>query len=306
VISTGKKALVVMAAGLGSRYGGLKQLDPVGPHGETLLDYSVFDSRRAGFTRVVFVIRRDIEKPFRETVGRRYEEQVDVAYAFQELGDLPAGFTLPEGREKPWGTAHAVLATEGQVDCPFAAANADDFYGPHSYRTLSAFLDEAAAESDLYAVVGFHLGVTLSDHGGVARAVCEASPDGFLRHIVEVLGLTKVEGGARAPDGSGGFRHFAANTPVSLNLWGFTPSVFPKLRQAFAEFLAVRGQDPRAEFYLPDALGGLIAAGAARVRLLSTPDPWFGMTHRADLPHVKGRLRALHAAGAYPERLFAA
>jgi Nucleotidyl transferase len=303
---SGAKALLVMAAGLGSRYGGLKQIDPVGPGDETLLDYSVFDACRAGFTRVVFVIRRDIEKPFRETVGRRYEDRMDVGYVFQEKGDLPAGFGLPKDREKPWGTAHAVLAAEKEVASPFAAANADDFYGPHSFRALSEFLDEAAAHSDLYAVVGFRLGVTLSDHGEVARAICEVSPDGFLRHVFEVLGLERAEGSARAPDGKGGFRYFPADTPVSLNLWGFTPSVFPKLRRVFAEFLAARGTDPRAEFYLPDAVGALIAAGEARVRVLPTPDPWFGLTHRADLPEVKARLRALHDAGAYPERLFAA
>jgi hypothetical protein len=300
------KALLVMAAGIGSRYGGLKQIDPVGPSGETLLDYSVFDALRAGFTRLVFVIRRDIEKAFRAAVGRRYESRVDVAYAFQSLDALPAGFAVPEGRTKPWGTAQAVLAAERLVNTPFAAANADDFYGAHSFRTLSAYLDEAAAADDLYAVVGFRLGVTLSDHGGVARAVCEATPDGFLHHIVEVLGLEGAEGGARAPDGKGGFRSYAAETPVSLNLFGFTPPVFPKLRESFARFLTDRGHDLKAEFYLPDALGGLIARGEARVRLLATPDPWFGMTHREDASAVRERLLALHAGGAYPATLFPA
>jgi hypothetical protein len=295
-----------MAAGMGSRYGGLKQIDPVGPGGETLLDYSVFDALRAGFSRVVFVIRRDIETPFRKAVGRRYEAKTDVAYAFQEVEDVPPGFSVPEGRTKPWGTAQAVLAAESVVSSPFAAANADDFYGAHSFGVLSSFLDEARAATDLYAMVGFRLGVTLSDHGSVARAVCEASSDGFLSHVVEVLGLERADGGARAPDGQGGFRHFAADTPVSLNLWGFTPSVFPKLRDRFAAFLDARGSDPASEFFLPDALGSLIARGEARVRLLSTPDPWFGMTHRADTPYVSERLRGLHAEGAYPEHLFAA
>ncbi len=294
-----------MAAGMGSRYGGLKQIDPVGPTGETLLDYSVFDARRAGFARLVFVIRRDIETAFREAVGRRYEGEMDVAYAFQSLEDLPAGFKLPSDRRKPWGTAQAVLVAEDQVGTPFAAANADDFYGPRSFEALSAFLDDAAKATDLYAVVGFRLGVTLSEHGPVARAVCEAAPDGTLRHIVEVLGLERHGDGVRAPDGKGGFRQYSTDTPVSLNLWGLTPSAFPKLREGFAEFLAHRGKDPKAEFFLPDALGRLIARGEARVRLLSSPDPWFGMTHRADVPHVSARLRALHADGAYPERLFA-
>jgi hypothetical protein len=300
------KALLVMAAGMGSRYGGLKQLDPVGPGGETLLDYSVFDARRAGFTRVVFVIRRDIETAFREAVGRRYEGEIDVAYAFQSLADLPPGRDLPKARVKPWGTAQAVLAAASVIDSPFAAANADDFYGPRSFAVLSSFLDETAGAGDLYAVVGFRLGVTLSNHGAVARAVCEATQDGTLRHIVEVLGLEKDDGGARAPDGKGGFRRYSADTPVSLNLWGLHPSAFSKLRDGFSRFLATRGQDPTAEFYLPDALGELIARGEALVRLLSTPDPWFGMTHRADVPYVSKRLRALHREGAYPQRLFAA
>lgn len=293
-----------MAAGMGSRYGGLKQIDPVGPGGETLLDYSVFDALRAGFSRVVFVIRRDIEKAFREAVGRRYESKADVAYAFQELADLPPGFSVPKDRVKPWGTAQAVLAAERVVTSPFAAANADDFYGAHSFAALSSFLDEAASASDLYAMVGFRLGVTLSEHGSVARGICETSGDGFLAHVEEVLGLEGAEGGARAPDGAGGFRHFPADTPVSLNLWGFTPSVFPKLRERFSAFLAARGADLRAEFFLPDALGTLMSRGEARVRVLATPDPWFGLTHPADAPSVRARLLALHAEGAYPERLF--
>jgi hypothetical protein len=291
---------------MGSRYGGLKQIDPVGPSGETLLDYSVFDALRSGFARVVFVIRRDIEGAFRETVGRRYESRVDVAYAFQTLEDVPPGFPVPPGRAKPWGTAQAVIAAERHLDSPFAAANADDFYGGQSFRLLSAFLEEAVSEDDLYAVVGFRLGLTLSAHGGVARAVCEGTRDGFLAHIVEVLGLEKANGDVRAPDGTGGYRRYPADTPVSLNLWGFTPSIFGKLKESFAEFLAARGADPKAEFYLPDAVGGLVARGRARVRLLTTPDPWFGMTHRADAPEVSARLRALHAEGVYPERLFAA
>lgn len=291
---------------MGSRYGGLKQIDPVGPGGETLLDYSVFDALRAGFTRVVFVIRKDIEKAFREAVGRRYEAKADVAYAFQEIADVPSGFSVPKDRTKPWGTAQAVLAAESVVTSPFAAANADDFYGAHSFLALSSFLDKAAATSDLYAIVGFRLGLTLSDHGSVARAVCEAGDDGFLRHLEEVLGLEKAEGGARAPDGADGFRHFPADTPVSLNLWGFTPSLFAKLRERFAAFLAARGGDLRSEFFLPDAVGSLMTSGDARVQLLSTPDPWFGLTHPADAPTVRARLLALHAQGAYPEPLFAA
>jgi hypothetical protein len=295
-------SVLVMAAGLGTRYGGLKQIEPVGPAGETLLDYSLFDARRAGFGRIVFVIRRDIEAAFRDVVGRRYEVLCDVKYAFQSLEDLPAGFAVPEGRAKPWGTGQAVLAGEGVVDGPFAVVNADDFYGRSSFEALLSFL-VSAPPPDLQALVAFRLDRTLSPHGPVARGLCEVGLDGLLRGVVEVTGLERAEGGVRASTGDG-VRTFTGDEPVSLNIWGFGLSIFGHLRDRFAVFLEARGGDPRAEFYLPDAVGQLIEAGRARVRVLPTGSPWFGMTHREDATAVRDSLRALVAAGEYPVPLW--
>jgi hypothetical protein len=292
-------ALLVMAAGLGSRYGGLKQIDPVGPSGETLLDYSLFDARRAGFGKIVFVIRRDIEAAFREAVGGRYEARAEVAYAFQSLEDLPPGFRVPASRTKPWGTGQAVLAGEPAISGPFAVVNADDFYGRESYEALHAFL-AGGPRADFHALVAFRLDRTLSAHGPVARGLCDMGPDGLLRGVHEVTGLERDRSGViRAGD-----RTFRGDEPMSLNLWGFGPSIFDRLRDRFRAFLAERGGEERAEFYLPDAVGQLIGAGTARVRVLETPSPWFGMTHRADAKAVSESLRELVAAGEYPDPLW--
>jgi MobA-like NTP transferase domain len=296
-------SVLVMAAGLGSRYGGLKQIEPVGPAGETLLDYSLFDARRAGFSRIVFVIRRDIQVAFRDAVGRRYEERGDVGYAFQSLEGVPAGFSVPAGRTKPWGTGQAVLAGEGVVDGPFAAVNADDFYGRASYERLHAFL-AAPPPADLHALVAFRLDRTLSPHGPVARGLCDVGADGLLRGVEEVTGLERAPDGRVHAPSAAGDRVFRGDEPVSLNFWGFTPAIFGLLRERFAAFLAQRGQDAKAEFYLPDTVGALIRAGKARVRVLDTPSPWFGMTHREDAPAVAEALRAHVAAGEYPSPLW--
>jgi dTDP-glucose pyrophosphorylase len=294
-----KPALLVMAAGAGSRYGGLKQLDAVGPCDETLLDYSVFDALRAGFGRVVFVIRRNIEAAFRETVGRRYESRVEVTYAFQELDALPAGLVPAPGRTKPWGTGQAVLVAESALAGPFAVANADDFYGAPSFRALSSFLSRPSGPID-YGLVGFELAQTLSEHGPVARGVCTTGPDGFVKHIEEVLGLERQGDAVRSGDG----RLFPGAARASLNLWAFTPTVFSALRDLFVAFLRARGSDPKAEFFLPEAVDHLLQAGAAHVRLLETSSPWFGVTYRDDLPRVRERIRERVRQGEYPERLF--
>src|SRR5262245_2700723 len=296
-------AVLVMAAGVGSRYGGLKQIEPVGPAGETLLDYSLFDARRAGFSRIVFVIRRDIERAFREAVGRPYEALGSVEYAFQSLDDVPSGSAVPPGRTKPWGTGQAVLAGEGLVDGPFAAVNADDFYGRVSYEALHAFL-AAPPPPDLHALVAFRLDRTLSAHGAVARGLCDVGPDGLLRGVEEVTGLERAPGGGVRAPSVGGDRVFRGDEPVSLNFWGFSPSIFSLLRERFAAFLAERGGDAKAEFYLPDTVGTLIRAEEARVRVLDTESPWFGMTHRDDARAVAESLRALVAAGEYPSPLW--
>jgi hypothetical protein len=290
--------LVVMAAGVGSRYGGLKQLDGVGPGGETVMDYAVFDAARAGVERVVFVIRRALERDFHERRGRRYARRLELAYAFQETG------TLPPGRSKPWGTGHALLAAAAQVRAPFIACNADDFYGAEGYGLLASFLRApAAAPPERHAMVAFELRHTLSDHGSVSRGVCETTPDGLLRAVREYTHIAATRGGAlhRGPDGE---RAFTGDEPVSLNLWGFRPSLFDELRARFERFLRERGGEPGAEFFLPAVVDELVREGRASVSVLRTAAQWFGLTHREDRERAAARLRELHARGEYPPRLW--
>lgn len=286
-------SLVVLAAGLGSRYGGLKQLDPVGPAGETMLDYAVHDARRAGFSRVVFVIRRDFEAQFRAQIGARYAGRMAVDYVFQALDALPAGHAVPPGREKPWGTGHAVWCARGALQGNFAVINADDFYGADAYARLAGFL--RGARGGEFAMVGFALANTLSEHGAVSRGLTAVGPDGRLRAITEQHGITADQvGPGRAFDGA---------APVSLNCWGFTPALFAGLDAQLGEFLRARGTEPRAEFYLPAAVSGMIARGEASVRVLPTTGSWFGVTYREDRPRVQAALAARVAAGEYPSPL---
>jgi CTP:molybdopterin cytidylyltransferase MocA len=293
--------LVVMAAGLGSRYGGLKQLEPVGPSGETLLDYSIHDALRAGFTRLVFVIRRNIEATFRQVVVRRYEKRAEVALVFQELSQVPAGFVVPTDRAKPWGTGHAALVAAGEVTTPCAVINADDFYGRDAFASLAMALDEDPA---VHALVAYRLADTLSMHGAVARAVCR-SESGWLTGIEEFTGIERC-GDSLQGVGPAGVIRFTGDEPVSLNLWGFQPQVFPLIAERFEAFLRERGDDLMAEFYVPHAIGDLIRDGRIRVRLVPTSGRWFGITHREDAPFVRDRVRSLVAAGAYPNPLFSA
>jgi hypothetical protein len=297
--------LLVMAAGLGSRYGGMKQLDPVGPGGETLLDYSVFDAQRAGARRLVFVIRRDMEAAFRASVGRRYEPHLQVDYAFQEITDVPGGFVVPKGRTRPWGTGHAVLAAAEVITGPFLVVNADDFYGRGSLSRLAAFLtDPPGGSLPVWALVTFRLRDTLSDHGKVARGVCETDDSGRLRGITEVLGIERDGDQASAPSPAGTQRHFTGDEAVSLNLWGFTPQVFGLLRQHFQGFLAARGLEEKAECFLPEAVNAFLAQGQAEVHTIPGEGPWFGLTHREDRPRVAERLAQLRQAGVYPKSLW--
>lgn len=293
--------LLVLAAGMGSRYGGLKQIDPVGPSGETLLDYSVFDALRSGFGRVVFVIRRSIEADFREAVGKRFETRVDVGYAFQELEQLPVGFSLPEGRTKPWGTTHAILAAEGQVPGQFAAINADDFYGRGAFTALAAHFATGVAD---YAMVGFTLRNTLSEHGTVARGLCRVDENGFLTHIEEITAIEKDGEGARYRENGGGMHRLAGDEPVSMNFWGFDPTCFEKFRRYFADFLTTNLDSEKAEFYIPSAIKAAIDEGSARVRVLRAESQWYGVTYREDKPAVERGIRSLIESGAYPERLW--
>ena len=301
-----RPTLVVLAAGMGSRYGGLKQIDPVGPHGEVVLDYSVFDARRAGFGSVVFVIRRDIERPFRETVGRRFEGRLEVRYAFQELNLLPPGYRVPEGRTKPWGTGHAVLCSRPEVAEPFAVINADDFYGADSYRRLAGFLSTPLAEGpETYAMVGFELGRTLSAHGTTARGVCTLDSAGCLQSVEELTAIERVGDGARNREPDGSFRALTATETVSMNCWGFQPGFYERLAAGFEQFLKDQAASLKAEFYLPFAVNALIQSGVARVKVLPTQANWFGVTYREDRPVVVESIRQLIRAGVYPEQLWA-
>ena len=289
--------LLVLAAGMGSRYGGLKQLDPVGPKGETLLDYSVHDAVRAGFTRIVFLIRRDIEKEFREKVGARYDGKVPVGYAFQGLNDLPGGFSPPAGRTKPWGTAHAVWCARDVVTGNFAAINADDFYGAPTFRVMAEFLrgTNASMRPAQFAMAAFRLGRTLSEHGTVARGICEVGPDGLLRSIEELTDIARQSHGEITASG----RVLAEETPVSMNFWGFNPQVFPLLEKELLRFLAADGGSDKAECYLPSAVTGMMESGEAQVRILPTASDWFGVTYREDRERVVRSIAALAASGEY-------
>lgn len=285
--------LVVLAAGMGSRYGGLKQVDPVGPAGETVLDYAVFDAIRAGFDRVVFVIRRDFEALFRERVGARYQGRIAVDYVFQSLDALPAGHRPPEGREKPWGTGHAVWCAREAVRGNFAVINADDFYGADSFRQLGQFL--ATARGASFAMVGFRLANTLSEHGTVARGVCRSGAGGALVSITEQTGI------AAADVGPG--RTYSGEEIVSMNCWAFTPALFDGLDAQFRSFLEREGGQLKSEFYLPAAVSALVAAGTATVTVLPTRSSWFGVTYRDDKPRVTAAIAALVTSGEYPADL---
>ncbi len=290
-----------MAAGMGSRYGGLKQIDPFGPSGETLMDYSIFDALRAGFGKVVFVIRKDIEKPFKETIGARFEKRIPVEYAFQELDKIPAGFTVPAGRTKPWGTTQAVLMAEDVIHEPFAVINADDFYGAESYRVLAGHL---TSDTDDYAMVGFVLRNTLSDFGSVARGVSKADANGYLQAVSEMTSIERDGDHAKNTDPQGNVTPLTGDELVSMNMWGFTPAVFPQLRAHFIQFLEKSGTELKSECYVPMTVNDLVAAGEARVKVLRTNDAWFGVTYREDSPRVVESIAALVRKGAYPSKLW--
>jgi hypothetical protein len=299
--------LVVMAAGIGSRYGGLKQMDPVGPNDQLIIDYSVYDALRAGFGQVVFVIREDIEAGFRARVGARIARHCPTTYVVQRLDDLPAGYDLPPNREKPWGTGHAVLACRDVVQAPFAVINADDFYGPAAYRLLSGFL--AGVRDDQrpfpYCMVGFMLKNTVTEHGHVSRGVCELSPDGFLVDVHERTHIRQFGDTIRYRTQKGAWVRLPGDTVVSMNTWGFTPGLFPQFEMRFAQFLtANQGRLEKAEFYLPEVVGDMIHEGVATVKVLSTPDRWFGVTYQEDKPYVEAAIRELMGRGVYPPDLW--
>lgn len=286
--------LVVMAAGMGSRFGGLKQLEPLGKNGEVLLDYSVHDAINAGFNKVVFVIKHAIEKDFRELVGKRIERQVDVSYAFQELDALPKGFSVPQGREKPWGTGHAVLCCRNLVNQPFSAINADDYYGPSAYRQINEYLSQGLGD---YCMVGFRLKNTLTENGTVSRGVCRTDANGNLTNIEE---LTAIHSNCSYNAPNGQRIALSPESVVSMNMWGFTTDLFDYLADGFQDFLKAKIEVPKSEFFLPFEIDRLIKSGQKTAKVLIAEDKWYGMTYKEDKPVLKAALDAKTAAGLYP------
>lgn len=299
--------LVIMAAGIGSRFGGgIKQLAPVGPNGEIIMDYSIHDALEAGFNKIVFIIRRDLEKDFREVIGNRIEKICDVSYAFQELDNLPDGFQAPSERKKPWGTGHAILSCKGIVNTPFAVINADDYYGKEAFVRVHDYLvSEAAAKNPFaFCMAGFILENTLSENGGVTRGVCSVDENGMLSDVVETGDITKIPGGAAIPDSDGNLVPIDAKRYVSMNFWGLTPEFIDCLEEHFVAFLSnLKPEDVKSEFLLPTIIDGMIKSKKATVQVLKTNDKWFGVTYKEDAPIVIESFKKLVEAGVYPEKL---
>ncbi len=303
-----KPVLVIMAAGMGSRYGGLKQLDPVGGHNQVILDYSMYDARRAGFETVVFVIKREIEEEFKARVGRRVERHMDVKYVFQAMDDLPKGYAVPEGRAKPWGTAQAALAARNVVDGPFAIINADDYYGPEAFRAIYQYLcahQDGARYS--YAMVGYRVKNTVTENGSVARGVCSVNQDGALIDIHERTTIEKDGENARyTEDGGQSWTALPGDTLVSMNMWGFTRSFLDEAEARFPAFLdkALAENPLKGEYFLPSVVDQLIREDKAGVQVLPSEDKWYGVTYREDKPTVTAAIAAMTEAGLYPEELW--
>lgn len=300
-----KPTLFVLAAGMGSRYGGLKQLDGLGPNGETIMDYSIFDAIRGGFGKIVFVIRKDFEKDFREKILSKYENHIPVELVFQSVDKLPAGFTCPEGRVKPWGTNHAVLMGKEVINEPFAVINADDFYGRDSFAVLGRWLSELPeGAKDRYCMVGFRVGNTLSESGTVARGICSTNDEGCLTTVVERTEIMRVDGKVCYKDEQGVWVAVDDNTPVSMNMWGFTPDYFKYSEDYFIDFLKNNLDNLKAEYFIPLMVNKLINEGTATVKVLDTTSKWFGVTYAADRQGVVDKIQSLVDAGEYPSKLF--
>ena len=300
-----KPTLFVLAAGMGSRYGGLKQLDGLGPNGETIMDYSIYDAIRAGFGKVVFVIRRVFEADFREKIVSKYIDRIPVELVFQDLDNLPSGFTVPEGREKPWGTNHAVLMGKDVIHEPFAVINADDYYGRESFQVLADYLKSIEGTEGKYAMVGYRVCNTLSESGSVARGVCETNEHGFLTKVTERTKILREEDGVIRFIEEDGKTALDENTPVSMNMWAFTPDYFRYSEQCFVEFLKEHGNELKSESYIPSLVDELIHSGKATCRVLDTPSKWFGVTYATDRPQVVEKFAQLVKDGVYPSPLFA-
>lgn len=298
--------LVIMAAGIGSRFGGIKQLEPVGPNGEIIMDYSIYDAIAAGFNKIVIIIRKDLEKDFREVIGNRIEKLAKVEYVFQELDDIPEGFSVPAGRTKPWGTGQAVLCCRKLVKENFAVINADDYYGKEAFRLIYNFLNDPDYNDNDYCMAGFILGNTLSENGAVTRGICKVDAAGRLEDIVETGGIVRTGDHAEAKDSDGNKISIDLNSAVSMNMWGFKPGIFDFLEKGFVEFMANLGPDDiKKEYLLPTVVGDLVRAGKIQVSVLKSNDRWFGVTYKEDKDDVVNSIKALIKKGEYPECLYA-
>lgn len=304
-----KPVLVVMAAGMGSRYGGLKQIDPVGNHGQLIIDYSIYDAKRAGFDTVVFVIKHEIEETFREAIGDRLSKIINVKYAYQQLDDLPEGYEVPDGRVKPWGTCHAVLAARKIVDGPFAVVNADDYYGPEGFREIYQYLESHPDSDGCYefAMVGYLLGNTVTEYGHVARGICEEDENNYLLKVTERTHIEKMGADARFTEDEGKtWTEVPGSTIVSMNLWGFTESFLKEAEARFPKFLdeALKTNLLKAEYFLPSVVTQLLEEGKARVKVLRSADKWYGVTYKEDKPCVVAAIAEKTASGLYPDKLW--
>lgn len=297
--------LLILAAGIGSRFGGIKQIEPVGPNGEIILDYSIYDAIQAGFTKIVFVIRKDIEDTFRQKINPKAAKKIEIDFAYQEIDSELMGFPLPSDRQKPWGTGHAVLVAKDKIHEPFAAINADDYYGQSAFALINSHLIVLSQGwTKDYAMVGYPLANTLSDFGTVSRGICETTPNGYLKRITERTKITRKPNGATFT-GEDNIEHFLpGDTQVSMNYWGFGPDIFIYLQKDFATFLAHKGNDPRAEYYLPFAVGGMINADLKKVKVLPAKESWFGITYKEDLPTARQAISEKISAGIYPKKLW--
>jgi dTDP-glucose pyrophosphorylase len=298
-----KPTLLVLAAGMGSRYGGNKQLDQVGPSGETIIDYSIYDAIRAGFGKIIFVIRRDIEDQVKERFVEKLKGKIEVDYVFQEITNLPEDVKGSPERQKPWGTSHAILVTEAKIKEPFGVINADDYYGVESFKILCNFLT-SDKDPNCYSIVGYKLGNTLSDHGHVNRGVCRVGEDGLLKNIVETRQIEKTDDGAVAPGHDGKIQHFTGNEVVSMNLWGFKPSCFHFLGKEFRNFINAHGMDLKSELDIPTSVDKFVKNGQITIKILMSNERWFGVTYREDKPFVVESINKMIGKGIYPGKLY--
>lgn len=298
-----KPTLLVLAAGMGSRYGGNKQLDQVGPSGETIIDYSIYDAIRAGFGKIVFIIRRDIEDQVKERFIDRLKGKIEVDYVFQEITNLPENVKVNPDRKKPWGTSHAILVAKDKIKEPFGVINSDDYYGVDSFRILYDFLTGDKDEHS-YCIVGYKMKNTLSDHGDVNRGVCRVSEAGLLQHIVEMHNIVKTPDGAKAPNPDGGEFFFTGNEVVSMNLWGFKPSCFNYLGSEFSNFIHQYGMELKSELDIPTSIDKFVKNGDVTIKILTTDEKWFGVTYKEDKPFVVESIKDKVAKGIYPSSLY--